>query len=66
MCHPSDGEEWKPFDSLYPDFADESRNVRLGLCTDDFASFGQFGKSYSCWPVMITSYNLPPWLCLEK
>ncbi|XP_074306162.1 uncharacterized protein LOC141641399 [Silene latifolia] len=51
---------------IYPDFADEPRNVRLGLCTDGFSPFDQFGKPYSCWPVMVTPYNLPPWLCLKK
>ena len=66
MAHPSDAEAWKHFDNTYPDFAEEPRNVRLGLCTDGFAPFGQFGKSYSCWPVMVTPYNLPPEMCMKK
>ncbi|XP_074316134.1 uncharacterized protein LOC141652515 [Silene latifolia] len=37
MSHPSDSEAWKHFDRLYPSFASESRNVRLGLCTDGFS-----------------------------
>ncbi|KAK4403532.1 hypothetical protein Sango_0721800 [Sesamum angolense] len=37
MCHPSDAESWKHFDWMYPDFIEESRNVRLGLCIDGFA-----------------------------
>ncbi|XP_074288178.1 uncharacterized protein LOC141613344 [Silene latifolia] len=65
-AHPGDAESWKHFDALHPDFASEPRNVRLGLCTDGFAPFGQFGKAYSCWPVMLTPYNLPPWLCMKK
>ncbi|KAL0453664.1 UNVERIFIED_CONTAM: hypothetical protein Slati_1344500 [Sesamum latifolium] len=36
MCHPSDAEARKHFDQMYPDFAEEPRNVWLGLCTDDF------------------------------
>ncbi|KAK4391410.1 hypothetical protein Sango_1918800 [Sesamum angolense] len=36
MCHPSDVEMWKNFDRIYPDFLEKPRNVRLGLCTDDF------------------------------
>jgi len=66
MCHPSDGEEWKRFDQMYPEFAEEPRNVRLGLCTDGFDPFGSFGRKYSCWPVMVTPYNLPPWLCMKR
>jgi hypothetical protein len=66
MAHPSDSDAWKHFDSQHPSFASEARNVRLGLCTDGFAPYGQFGKSYSCWPVVLTPYNLPPWLCMKK
>ncbi|XP_019171208.1 PREDICTED: uncharacterized protein LOC109166774 [Ipomoea nil] len=36
MCHPSDSEAWKHFNATHPSFALESRNVRLGLCTDGF------------------------------
>ncbi|KAL0282750.1 UNVERIFIED_CONTAM: hypothetical protein Sradi_7252600, partial [Sesamum radiatum] len=32
MCHQSDVEMWKYFDRMHPDFAEEPRNVRLGLC----------------------------------
>ncbi|KAL0372098.1 UNVERIFIED_CONTAM: hypothetical protein Scaly_0891400 [Sesamum calycinum] len=65
MCHPSDAEAWKYFDDTHPDFAIEPRNVRLGLCADGFAPNGQYGKSYSCWPVIITPYNLPPGMCMK-
>ncbi|KAL0387661.1 UNVERIFIED_CONTAM: hypothetical protein Sradi_2647900 [Sesamum radiatum] len=51
--------------SMYPDFATEPRNVRLGLCADGFAPHGQYGKSYSCWPVIIMPYNLPPRMCMK-
>ncbi|XP_047320563.1 uncharacterized protein LOC124924590 [Impatiens glandulifera] len=66
MCHPSNGEALKRFDHHYPIFALEQRNVRLGLCSDGFAPFGQFGKSYSCWPVILTPYNLPPGMCMKS
>ncbi|KAL0391125.1 UNVERIFIED_CONTAM: hypothetical protein Scaly_0469600 [Sesamum calycinum] len=59
MCHHSDVEAWKHFNPMYPDFAEEPRNVRLGLCTDGFALHGQYSHTYSCWPIIITLYNLP-------
>ncbi|CAM8940897.1 unnamed protein product [Rhodiola kirilowii] len=65
MVHPSDGEAWKHFDSCYPDFSAETRNVRLGLCSDGFNPFRNNSKSYSCWPVMVTPYNVPPWMCMK-
>nr|XP_028945197.1 uncharacterized protein LOC103453394 [Malus domestica] len=41
MRHPADGEAWKEFDRMYPDFAADPRNVRLGLDTDEFNPFGE-------------------------
>lgn len=66
MSHPSDGEARRHFDETFPSFADEPRNVRLGLCTDGFSPFGKSGKQYSCWAVILTPYNLPPSLCMKK
>ena len=48
LSHPSDGEAWRVFDSTYPNFANDPRNVRLGLCTDGFVPSGQYGKKHSC------------------
>jgi len=66
QVHPSDGEAWKHFNSVHPHFSAESRNVRLGLCTDGFNPFGSFAASYSCWPVILTVYNLPPGMCIRS
>ncbi|KAL0463613.1 UNVERIFIED_CONTAM: hypothetical protein Slati_0248900 [Sesamum latifolium] len=30
------------------------------LCPND-----QYDRTYSCWPVIITPYNLPPGICLS-
>jgi hypothetical protein len=65
MVHPSDGEAWKHFNSVHPHFSAESRNVRLGLCTDGFNLFGSFAPPYSCWSVILTVYNLPPGMCMR-
>ncbi|GKA75694.1 hypothetical protein Tco_0782072 [Tanacetum coccineum] len=47
MQHPVDGRAWKDFDTKYPDFAAEPRNVRLGLAADGFNMFGNLSQSYS-------------------
>ena len=52
LRHPADGEAWKAFDSRYPDFASDLRNVRLGLASDGFNPFGNMSTSHSTWPVM--------------
>ncbi|XP_051140311.1 uncharacterized protein LOC127257857 [Andrographis paniculata] len=66
ICHPCDSTTWKELDAKYPSFGCEPRNIRLGLCTDGFQPFGQSGRQYSCWPVVVTPYNLPPNMCLKE
>ncbi|GJZ48592.1 F-box domain containing protein [Tanacetum coccineum] len=66
MQHPVDGRAWKDFDTKYLDFAAEPRNVRLGLAADGFNPFGNLSQSYSIWSVILTTYNLPPWLCMKE
>ncbi|GMJ02948.1 hypothetical protein HRI_003964000 [Hibiscus trionum] len=65
MCHPSDSLVWKHFDQEHPTFSYETRNVRLGLCTNGFQPFGQSGQQYSLWPVIVTPYNLSPSMCMK-
>nr|GFC03427.1 hypothetical protein [Tanacetum cinerariifolium] len=50
MQHPVDGRAWKKFDTKYPDFAKEPRNVRLGLAADGFNQFSNLSQAYSMWP----------------
>ncbi|GKE29818.1 hypothetical protein Tco_1445202 [Tanacetum coccineum] len=66
MQHPVDGRAWKNFDTKYLDFTKEPRNVRLVLAADGFNSFGNLSQSYSMWPVILTTYNLPLWLCMKE
>nr|XP_043616319.1 uncharacterized protein LOC122588267 [Erigeron canadensis] len=61
LRHPADGKAWKHFDTLFSDFANDPRNVRLGLASDGFNPFGAMSLSYSMWPVVIIPYNMPPW-----
>ena len=61
ITHPVYGEEWKEFDLNYPDFAQEVRNVRIGLATDGFPPYSNGTSSqYSVWHVVVIVYNLPP------
>ncbi|GJY16983.1 hypothetical protein Tco_0387405 [Tanacetum coccineum] len=66
MQHPVDGRAWKNFDTKYPNFAKEPRNVRLGLAADGFNPFGNLSQAYNMWPVILTTYNLPSWLCMKE
>ena len=46
-------------------FADEPRNVRFGLASDEFNLFGDISHAYSIWPVMVMPYNLSSWMCIK-
>ena len=66
MRHPADSMAWKHVDNMYPEFASDPRNVRLGLASDGFNPFGMLNVTYTTWPVILIPYNLPPWLCLKQ
>ena len=60
MTHPSHSKAWQYLDRTYLDFTSYPQNIRLRLCSDGFNSINQFSKPYSCWPMVIIAYNLPP------
>lgn len=64
--HPADASQWKNFDLMYPEFAKETRNVRFALGTDGMNPFGEKRSVHSTWPVTLTMYNLPSWLCHKR
>ncbi|XP_020259681.1 uncharacterized protein LOC109836224 [Asparagus officinalis] len=66
MRHPADSKAWKNFNELHESFAEEPRNVRLGLASDGFQPFTNSKVSYSIWPVLLVPYNLPPWMCMKQ
>lgn len=58
----------KLLESKYPLFGSDPRNVRFGLATDGISPFNMAGRAqpYSVWPVVLTNYNIPPWLASKK
>ncbi|XP_038684580.1 uncharacterized protein LOC119984621 [Tripterygium wilfordii] len=66
LRHPADSEAWKKFDKDHEWFAQDPRNVRFGLASDGFNPFGNMSTKYSIWPVVLMSYNLPPWKCMKE
>ena len=61
--HPTDARQWINFDAQYREFAKDPRNIRFALSTDGVNPFGDISSSHSTWPVLLTMYNLPTWLC---
>ncbi|XP_071739910.1 uncharacterized protein [Rutidosis leptorrhynchoides] len=66
LRHPAYSPAWKTFNYQNHEFAKEPRNVRVGLENDGFNPVGNMSISHSTWPVVLMSYNLPPWLCMKK
>ncbi|XP_040371992.1 uncharacterized protein LOC112192328 isoform X2 [Rosa chinensis] len=66
MRHPVDSVTWDLVNDKWESFAVDPRNLRLGLSTDGFNPFSMLSSKYSCWPVMLVTYNLPPALCMKK
>nr|GEZ78909.1 hypothetical protein [Tanacetum cinerariifolium] len=40
--------------------------TELGLAADGFNLFGNLSQSYNMFPVILTTYNLPLWLCMKE
>ncbi|KAK4386036.1 hypothetical protein Sango_2474200 [Sesamum angolense] len=57
-------EAWRHFNRTHKHFALKPRNVRLGI--DGFASHGQYGLTYLCWLVILTSYSVLPRICMKS
>jgi hypothetical protein len=67
LRHPSNGKQWKRFNAKFPkEFGDEARNVRFTLSTDGMNLFGDLSSPHSTWPIILTIYELPPWLCQKR
>uniref|UniRef100_A0A2N9ESG6 DUF4216 domain-containing protein n=1 Tax=Fagus sylvatica TaxID=28930 RepID=A0A2N9ESG6_FAGSY len=66
MRHPADSQAWKMFNSQHVEFSSDPRNVRLGLSSDGFNPYGHMSTAHSTWPVILFSYNFPPWMCMKR
>ena len=62
----ADSKQWKDIDKKYPDFAFVLTNLRLGLVGDGIVPFKNNALKHSTFVLLITIYNLPPWLLTKK
>jgi hypothetical protein len=63
IAHPGDGRQWKDFDVNHKDFSQDPMNVRFALSTDGMNLFNERMSDHSTWPVILTMYNIPTYLC---
>jgi len=66
MWSVADSDQWKAIDEMYPDFVEVLTNLRLGLVGDGIIRYKNNQVKHSTWVLLITIYNLPPWLLTKK
>jgi len=67
LQHLADARQWKEFnEKYYLEFGNNSTNVRFALSTDGMNLFGERSSTHNTWPVILTMYNLPTWLCQKR
>jgi len=66
LMHPVDGKQWQDLIDNHRDFADEPRNVRFALSTNEMNPFVERSSKHNTWLVILTIYNLPPWLMQKR
>ncbi|XP_074323287.1 uncharacterized protein LOC141660222 [Apium graveolens] len=66
LQHPADSLQWRTIDGKFPEFGGEVRNLRLGLFVDGMNPYRTLSSTHSTWPVLLTIYNLPHWLCMKR
>lgn len=47
LGYPDDGEAWKEFEKIYPDYVAQPRNVRSVLASNGFNLYENFSSEYS-------------------
>jgi hypothetical protein len=63
--HPVDAAQWGNINTHFP-WYDNARSIRFAMSTDGMNPFGNQRSTHSTWPVVLSLYNLPPWLCRKQ
>ena len=66
LRYPSHAQQWKGFDAKYLEFEEDPRNVKFTLSTNGMNPFGDRTNTHSTWQILLSIYNLPPWLFMKR
>jgi hypothetical protein len=66
IAHPVDGTQRERFDAKHTILVEDPRNVRFSLSTDGMNLFNERTSDHSTWPMILTMYNIPTWLCQKR
>ncbi|KAL3691577.1 hypothetical protein R1sor_005228 [Riccia sorocarpa] len=53
-------------EQTWPEFGRDPPHLRFGLASDGVSPYGVKSSSHSTRPVVLTNYNVPPWLASKK
>ena len=62
----ADTPTWKHVDDTWEKIKKDPTNLRLGLLVNGINSHSFLSSNYSCWPVTLIIYNLPPSLIMKR
>ncbi|GJW56718.1 putative transposase-associated domain-containing protein [Tanacetum coccineum] len=65
LRHPADSQAWRTIDEKFPEIAEDTRNLWLGISANG-VDVNTGNRHHSVWPVLTVIYNLPPWLCMKR
>ncbi|GJR87240.1 hypothetical protein Tco_0211251 [Tanacetum coccineum] len=65
LRHPTDSQAWRTIDEKFPEIAEDTRNLWLGISADG-VDINTGNRHHSVWPVLTVIYNLPLWLCMKR
>jgi hypothetical protein len=63
--HPVNAAQCGNINTHFPWF-DDTRSIRFAMSTDGMNPFGNQSSTHSTCPVVLSLYNLPPWLCKKQ
>ena len=64
LQHLTNSLAWEQVHKMWSKIGDDPRNLHLDLLVDVINQHSLLSSKYSCWPVIVAIYNLPPWLCI--
>lgn len=64
--HPVNSVTWNAVDERWKSFSFDPCNLRLGLAIDGVNPFASMSSKYSCWLVMLVTYNLSSMSYMKK
>jgi hypothetical protein len=61
--HPADAAQWGNINNHFMWFDEDVRSIQFAMSTDGVNTFSNQSSTHSTCPIVLSLYNLPPWLC---